>query len=391
MAYSYKRQISVDATKCGSSDSTSFPVLISGTYSYLKTVGNSGNIQNTVSSNGQTIPADLQFYSDQALTAALPFEIASYTATSGQIEAWVQVSTLSHTTNTSFYMGFGDASITTDQSGFGSGTKPWDTNFKGVWHFPDGTTLTAKDSTGTGDGSLVNAPTATTGQMGGGAHFASGSTQSISIAGDPAGLKITGTMTVSFWAKFTDGNVYGYVNKNDDSQSRNFGTWTNGTGSLMQIWQSPNTSAFYGLSHAVPSNAMHHWVFVVDPSSPSTTAHGYLDGVADTGFSVWINTWSGTTLNNPTLNWTFGNKSNGSWPATADIDEVRISNSIRSASWVTAEYNNQSSPSTFYTISTVSSNAGATTFNNYQFVKVGSGDADQTTNPGIISVSERIR
>ena len=34
------------------------------------------------------------------------------------------------------------------------------------------------------------------------------------------------------------------------------------------------------------------------------------------------------------------------WNGT--IDEVRISSSARSADWIAAEYNNQSSPSTFY-------------------------------------------
>ena len=36
------------------------------------------------------------------------------------------------------------------------------------------------------------------------------------------------------------------------------------------------------------------------------------------------------------------------------IDEVRVSNSIRSAGWVLTEYNNQNSPSTFYSVSSES-------------------------------------
>lgn len=32
------------------------------------------------------------------------------------------------------------------------------------------------------------------------------------------------------------------------------------------------------------------------------------------------------------------------------LDEIRLSNVARSASWITAEYNNQSSPSTFYSV-----------------------------------------
>jgi biopolymer transport protein ExbB len=36
------------------------------------------------------------------------------------------------------------------------------------------------------------------------------------------------------------------------------------------------------------------------------------------------------------------------------LDEARISNTTRSAGWIATEYNNQNSPATFYTVSTVS-------------------------------------
>ena len=34
------------------------------------------------------------------------------------------------------------------------------------------------------------------------------------------------------------------------------------------------------------------------------------------------------------------------------IDEVRVSNASRSAGWILTEYNNQNSPSTFYSVGT---------------------------------------
>src|SRR5204862_6473613 len=46
------------------------------------------------------------------------------------------------------------------------------------------------------------------------------------------------------------------------------------------------------------------------------------------------------------------------WPATY-LDEVRLSSSTRSATWITTEYNNQSSPGTFITIG-IESGATAT-------------------------------
>src|SRR5690348_14103821 len=148
MSFAYRRQIVIDPTKCGSVDSSNFVFLFSGTYTWLATIANTnGQIFNTVSSNGVTIPADLAFYSDQFLTSRLPFEIASYSSSTGKIEAWVQVSTLSHTTPTVLYIAYGDANQTSDLSGFGSGTNPWDSNYRAVWHLGDGTTLNLNDST----------------------------------------------------------------------------------------------------------------------------------------------------------------------------------------------------------------------------------------------------
>jgi hypothetical protein len=39
-----------------------------------------------------------------------------------------------------------------------------------------------------------------------------------------------------------------------------------------------------------------------------------------------------------------------SFQFNGSIEEVHISNSARSAGWITTEYNNQSSPSTFYSV-----------------------------------------
>ena len=41
----------------------------------------------------------------------------------------------------------------------------------------------------------------------------------------------------------------------------------------------------------------------------------------------------------------------GSPYQNGNMDEFRISNVVRSASWILAEYNNQNSPSTFYSVS----------------------------------------
>ena len=101
--YVWARQINIPTTYVSTVNGTTlsnFPVLVSGTYSYLATAANSGNIQNTTTLNGLTVPADLVFTSDSLCQTKLNWEIASYTATTGQIEAWVQISSLSPTNST---------------------------------------------------------------------------------------------------------------------------------------------------------------------------------------------------------------------------------------------------------------------------------------------------
>jgi len=122
----YWRRITIDHTKVPNTDLNNFPVLISGTYSYLATTGNGGNV---TSSNGY----DIIFTSDAAGTSTLPFEQESYNATTGAVIYWVKVPTVSHTTDTVIYLFYGNSGITTDQS---NKTGVWDSNYKGVWHLP---------------------------------------------------------------------------------------------------------------------------------------------------------------------------------------------------------------------------------------------------------------
>src|SRR5437899_8997803 len=138
MAFNFCRAITIDHTKCGSSNSSNFPVLFSGTYSWLKTTANGGNIQNASG-------FDIGFFSDAALTTALNFEFeaGSYNASTGAVNFWINVPTASSSADTVIYIAYGNPSITTDKSS----TSTWDSNFKGAYHLPDGPTLTANDST----------------------------------------------------------------------------------------------------------------------------------------------------------------------------------------------------------------------------------------------------
>ena len=89
-----------------------------------------------------------------------------------------------------FYMCYGNSGITTYQ---GSSANTWDSNFQSVWHFANGTNLSAKDSTSHAVNGTITAATATTGQIDGAANFSNATiaVNSMSVA--------AGSLTFSFW------------------------------------------------------------------------------------------------------------------------------------------------------------------------------------------------
>ena len=111
---------------------------------------------------------------------------------------WVNVPTVSHTTDTVIYLFYGNSSVTTDQSNAG-GT--WNSNFMGVWHFPEwddaGVPLIPAAN---GNNGTIGGATATNGQIDGGASF-NGSTAYIDVPNSTSLNSVTATW--SAWIKTT--------------------------------------------------------------------------------------------------------------------------------------------------------------------------------------------
>jgi hypothetical protein len=126
MAFSFRRTLTVDHLQVPASQ-TAFPVLVKVTNSTLRTVANGGHVRN---SSG----FDINFFSDSALTTKLFWEMDFYDPVAGTVIAWVRTD-ISSVSDTTFFMGYGDASIVTFQS---TVTTVWSNSFTGVWHLPNG-------------------------------------------------------------------------------------------------------------------------------------------------------------------------------------------------------------------------------------------------------------
>ena len=338
-AWRYRKQITIDHTKVGATGAphSDFPVLVS--------LASDADL----SANARADGFDILFTAADGVTK-LNHDRESYGG--GALVAWVSIPSLSASADTRIYMFYGNASATDQQN------RPatWNVNFKGVWHLNEATGATVRDATSnSNDGSpAVGLPTSTAGKIGGALDFAVGAVGvRIEIPADPS-LDVTqyGTWTMSGWVKPTSyvgvkwPTVYGYsvdatlgLAKQEAAEGR------------IEHWQ--NDSTFLHSNNSATLNAWNHIAIVRDPVTTRLYLNGVLDG---SGASVGIN--------GPGRSSAIG--STARYPGDDDllgvIDEVRLSNVGRSSQWLVTEYNNQSSPSTFYLVGaqeTASTIAGA--------------------------------
>jgi hypothetical protein len=337
--YSYQRAITIDHTKVPNTDQTNFPFLFNTTDPAFKSTANGGPVTNP---NGY----DIIFTSDPAGQNLLDFEMEEYDPIHGQVIAWMRIPTLSHTTDTVLYMFYGNSSITTSQQ---NTTGVWDSNYMGVWHVANSNgQLSLIDSTNNRNYATNNGAVPTTGQIDGGMQT-NGSTYA--TIGTPASLAnlALGNATFSAWVNSASG-AGGRIMGKDDGNGNNgwaLGVDSNNYVNFMVIYGGSN----FGLVSTVPVNnaTWSHIVVTLAGSPNQSQATIYINGVpSGTGTGGAGGTADDSAQIAYLANATFAG--HDSAPLNGSEDEFRISNTIRSADWISTEFSNQSSPSTFYTL-----------------------------------------
>jgi hypothetical protein len=312
--YAYMHSITVPHANVSATLSY-FPMLVSGTYSWLAATSSSGYVQNP---NGY----DVIFTSDAGCTTKLNWETESY-ASNGAVNYWVRIPSLSSTVDTVIYACYGNSSITTDQS---HPSLTWDGNYMGVWHFPGGSGFLNDSTVNAENGTGVGSPASDSGQIGS-ALSLNGTTQ---WAYTPTMPALT-SYTISFWVKPATKAYYtaivgpyngGYFLAFGGGSSMFSPVGSYGVGSTLNSWE------YYTL---------------IETGSQSESL--YKNGAL---IEAWNGNGSGPISSQA---WEFGTEYAG-WIGflSGSLDELRVSNVARSPSWILTEYNNQLSPSTFYTV-----------------------------------------
>ena len=309
-AWNYRKPITIDHTKVAGTE-TNFPVLIN--------LGSDAGLQAHALANGD----DILFTAADGVTK-LDHEIERYSSVNGQLVAWVRVPSLSSAADTQVYVYDSNAAAANQQNVAGV----WDANTMAVYHLGEAASPYADSSSNANTGAGSVSPTQTAGAIGMGQAF-DGSTTGITVP-NTASISVTNNFAVSVWMKL---NATGQADILEKGGVQGYTFWLDGT----NMW--------FGPQNAAPSS----WAF--NAANFATGTWYKLDGVVNAGISsLYIN---GTFVASSSASSVYanagalkiGNGIDGRLNGT--IDELRVSNTVRSAARIATEYRNQSAPSTF--------------------------------------------
>jgi cysteine-rich repeat protein len=327
----FRKEITINAGKVPVA-LENFPLLVKTNDSHLLT-------------NADATGIDILFTADNG-TELLDYEIESYDPIAGLV-AWVKIPTLNDTTVIYMYYGNPSAGDQTNPPGV------WDDNYVMVHHLNE-TTGDHLDSTsflnhGTPIIDPIGAQGSPNGKIDGADEFDG---NDYVACGDDDSLDTTGSMTIEAWAYSENGtsitdNSKRIACKDPVGSKGKFIFWKNGDGNLAFQVTDNDTTWSEAIGSSVPDD---EWMYVV----------GVFDAAAQkvrlytNGNQEIIEVDGPSTLKQTDDSFTIGA------PSTIDdqfwkgiIDEVRVSNTARSADWILTSYNNQNDPGSFYLIGDV--------------------------------------
>ena len=327
----YRKSLRIDATQV-LADEEHFPVLVSTVDADLA---------------ARTLPSgdDLVFTDSGGLTA-VPCEIEHWEPATGTLVAWVRVENLSSEEDTQLYLYYGNGDAGPPLT---AGTV-WDDEQTAVWHLgeptvDEQTTGSHRDATLNGHVGTQSGNAAGAGRIGGAQHF-DGLDDVITVStGNVIQLGNT-NVTISAWVQTTSTLARGIVVKSPllvhvpDDKLFGINHELNRLG-IDQGWVT-----YLGGASTITDGQWHHvaWVQVRDHSGINEQWRLYVDGVRESDRNANTNADPGDHVLR------IGDGVPGSYfasPFAGAIDEVRISSTARSSSWIGTSFTNQSAPAAF--------------------------------------------
>jgi len=341
--WKYYCKLTIDNTKV-TSDLANFPVLLVWTGS-----SSTSNLPQSMFDTNSAEKAlvtgnDIRFSSDDKGATELPFEIVYFDVNasgvaSSRAQVWVKLTSIADTTDTVFYVWWGNANASayaaTDTFGRNN---VWTNSYRCVYHLNS-----LVDSTGNlanlTEGANASYATDRFGRTTGCRYYPN----TVNTDRTPAlGVGSTTAMTFTLWLK-RDGSQIdynGFLFSRDTINA--VGLNFNDTDKLRYHWSDQGTTYTWVSNLTTGTD----WSFISLRISSSVGVYR-LNGTEAT------NTTTHNAVNFTSARFYIGREELVDRLFNGWMDSVRFSNTTRTAEWVAAEYNSESSPQTFLTVGTV--------------------------------------
>jgi hypothetical protein len=347
-------KVTVDKDKVPS-DLTDYPVYV-----------NLANLPSAFHTNvNQTDARDIRVTTSDGITE-IPREVVFYDNGTDTGELHFKGNLLS-STNTDFYIYYGNSSATEPASSSTYGSENVWNDYKMVVHFDeDPTTSNILDSTAGGHDGVPEASdlSRVTGIVG----RATRHNKKIIDFGSHSDNELTNEdFTISIWAKKSESSSgwsnVAYIAKWNTGASTSTCEWIIGA-TVGGGDNRPNINVAIGSTQYVASSpdgfSLDTWYLITAKRTGGTLSlfvNGVEKGTNTTLSTSSINTVSGRKVKTASIDFSTTLNLKG------DIDEFRlVKGSALSDNWITTEYNNQSSPNTFYAVGSEEENTSGITF-----------------------------
>ncbi len=335
-SWNYRKAITINGSKIAG-NLENFPMLVSLTDADLGT-------------HAQADADDIIFIS--ANGEKLSHEIESFATTTGALVAWVKMPTMTQGVDANIFMYYGNAGVGSQETA----ESVWDENFVGVWHFPNDATASGSDSTAFGNNGVAgyNASSTPNGKLGGAFSF-DGDNDYVKV-NKSASLNRLQNFTVCTWVKpITTPNEYpAIVSKLDSVTNAGWDLYLEQTGGFGSSYSSSSSYTFRVNSAPVIATNIWHYLCATQNGIGGNNIILYRNGIASsTGYQ------DGAGRADDSANdLYFGTFVDLIYEFHGLIDETKISRSVRSATWIATEYNNQNDPTTFLSAQTEETGPG---------------------------------
>ena len=331
-SWSYRVKVTVLNTRVDA-DLTDFPVYVD-----LSTLpaGFHTNVNQTDGRDIRVTKADG--------TTEVPREVVAYVSALDTGELHFKGDVL-NSTDVDFYIYYGNAGATEPAVGATFGRNAvWSNGYQAVFHLQEDPTISAPqfpDSSGNGrnltaEGSMTSGDSVA-GKLAGNAIDFDGSNDALRNSGWTWGGN---AVTLSGWNKSRSPAVasswVGFASSGD-----RFSTHAPWSDSVL-YWDYGGAGGTGRISTSYASY-IGAWTYItlVSSGSANTLRGIYLNGSLITSIAGSLQP---TSPSNFSIGNAVSNFNNG------EVDEVRIADGVRTATWISTEYNNQNSPATFFTI-----------------------------------------